>query len=113
MTPLDHLTLWKNDHDLIEDYERRYATVHSLTGAESDPTLLLLAHLFQHRTDALALHLGAGDWLNWYCWDNHMGASAYSVSIQGHFKARRVRTLKTLVKLIEAHAAAQDDWDDE
>lgn len=106
MTLLQHLTIWKIDHDLIEDYERRYTAVHGRTDTEEDPTLNLMTQLFQHRTDILAEHLNAGTWLDWFCWDNHMGRKGHSVFIPGHFKRRPVRTLKTLAALIQAHAKA-------
>ena len=106
MTTLQHLTLWKIDHDLIEDYEARYKTVHGFNDTESDPTLCMLAILFQHRTDALALQLNAGPWLDWFCWDNDMGRKGHSVAIPGHFKRGPVRSLKTLATLIKAHALA-------
>lgn len=108
MTPLQHLILWKIDHDLITDYERRYATVHGRTATEEDPTLNLLSHLFQHRTDVLAEHLGAGDWLDWFCWENEMGAKGLAAGVtstKGKVHSKPIRTVKQLLKIIEASRA--------
>lgn len=99
---LDLLVVWQADYAMIQSYEARYAKVHGLLDYEKDPTLALISHLWQQRTDALARHLRAGDWLDWFCWENEMGARSHPASVKGKVKERPIRTVNHLLKLIEA-----------
>lgn len=96
------LQLWQSHHELIEHYEKRYAAVHGLLDYEADLTLFLIPQLWQARTDTLAELLNAGDWLNWYCWENDMGAKGHEAGVKGKVPTKPCRNVKQLLRIIEA-----------
>lgn len=100
---LTQLYIWLADHVALQHYLGRYKTVHGLLDCDQDPSIAILYHLWQQRTEALALYLKAGDWLDWYCNDNDMGNQGLSAGPTG--KMKPIRTLKQLLRLIQSTAA--------
>ena len=54
-------------------------------------------------TDALSKSIGdTGAWLNWYCWENNMGADGKKAKAAKWKRLQPVNTLSDLRRIIEA-----------
>ena len=77
----------------LDDFEKLFGFVES-------PFTDALFRMQSEYTEAVAKNVGdASDWLNWYQFDNDMGAKGYEAGIVGDM--REIKTLEDLLWLIE------------
>ncbi len=91
----------------LEDWQRLHNTlVNHVAAAQAagcldinGPLWDVMWRVFDSYTKTLALALDAGDWLDWYCAENSMGAKSMYAGYDG--KLRCIKDIKGLLRLIE------------
>lgn len=86
---------------IYSDWQAQYEALQKLTrcGPEA-PIALAMGRMWDAYSAAVSRDVGDdNDWIDWYCWENEMGAKGLEVtSISG--KTVRVRTVKHLARVI-------------
>ena len=82
-------------------WQAQYEVLQALTkcGPEA-PIALAMGHMWDAYTAAVAREVGdENDWLEWYCWENDMGAKGLEVTSTGG-KTINVKTVAHLARVI-------------
>jgi len=80
--------------------DKQFGDFEKLFGFVESPFTDALFRMQSEYTEAVAKNVGdASDWLNWYQFDNDMGAKGYEAGIEGG--TREIKTLEDLLWLIE------------
>ena len=92
------LELWQR---VYREWQTQYEALQALTrcGPEA-PIALAMGRMWDAYTNAVAREVGdENDWLEWYCWENDMGAKGLEAqSTSG--KTIKVRTVAHLARVI-------------
>ena len=86
---------------MYEDWQTQYEALQVLTkcGPEA-PIALAMGRMWDAYTDCLGREVGDDSgWLDWYCWENGMGANGMDVTSTSG-KTIKVRTVAHLARVI-------------
>ena len=92
------LTAWQQRYT---DWKAQYDALHALTkcGPEA-PIALAMGRMWDGYTNAVAQIVGdESEWLDWYCWENEMGAKGLEVTSTSG-KTIKVRNVQQLARVI-------------
>lgn len=103
-TPADILPMLRTWQRNLADVDKQLDALAAIVGDRAESPLTDAVHSLQAAyTAAVSELVGDRDaWLDWYRWENDMGARGH-LARSGKWKAvRRIRTLKNLAALIKA-----------
>ena len=89
---------WQRIYDA---WQVQYIGLQALTKCGPDaPLTLAMGQMWDAYTNAVSREVGdENDWLDWYCWDNDMGAKGMEVRTTSG-KTIKVRTVAHLARVI-------------
>jgi hypothetical protein len=94
---LKALQVWEQ---VTKAVDKQLADFEKLFGFVESPFTDAIFRMQSEYTDAVAKNVGdASDWLNWYQFDNDMGAKGYEAGFGDDM--REIKTLEDLLWLIE------------
>lgn len=99
--PSDILPTLKEWESIYRDWQVQYATLNALTKCGPDaPITLAIGRMWDAYSNAIAREVGdENDWLDWYCWENDMGAKGLEVTSTSG-KTIKVKSLAQLARVI-------------
>lgn len=92
------LEVWQR---VYNDWQAQYEALQALTrcGPEA-PIALAMGRMWDAYTNAVAREVGDNnEWLDWYCWENDMGAKGLEVTSTSG-KTIKVRNVRQLARVI-------------
>lgn len=105
MTTNDRLKLLAEWQEQFEVCDKAWTACESVfRGLDPDSDLgKAVWGAFAKYTESVSSVIGDTDgWLNWYCWDNDMGANMMQAKAASWKKMRKICNLKDLCRVIEA-----------
>ena len=101
MTKKERLALLKEWNEMHDNLDKSWHQFIACIGTQMVESPLWTAtwRIFEKYTEQLGIQLGTygPGWLNWYCYENEMGASQ---KLAGYDKIRPIRNLRDLERLI-------------
>jgi hypothetical protein len=83
------------------DWRVQYKALQALTNCGPEaPIAIAMGCMWDAYSNCLGREIGdTGDWLNWYCWENEMGAKGLGVKSAGG-KVIKVKTIEQLATVM-------------
>lgn len=99
--PSDILPTLKDWESIYRHWQVQYDALNALTKCGPDaPITLAMGRMWDAYSNLIAREVGdENDWLDWYCWENDMGAKGLEVTSTSG-KTIKVKTVAHLARVI-------------